>query len=61
MINLDFEIVLREGLKQDACKHIYQFAIDEKISKPLFEEFFKTMKGRKKKPKKKAGKKGKKK
>jgi hypothetical protein len=48
---------LREGLKQDACKHIYQFAIDEKISKPLFDEFFKLMKPRKK-PKKKAAKKG---
>jgi hypothetical protein len=48
---------LREGLKQDACKHIYQFAIDEKISKPLFDEFYKLMKTRKKKPKKKTAKK----
>lgn len=52
---LDFEIILRDGLKQDACKHIKQFAIDEKISKPLFDEFYKLMKS---KPKTKGGKKG---
>jgi hypothetical protein len=39
-------------LKSDSCKHIYQFNIDEKLSKDLFEAYFKTMKGRKKKPKK---------
>lgn len=55
---IDFEIILTEGLKQEGCKHIYQFAIDEKISKPLFDEFYKIMKTRKKKPKKKGGKKG---
>lgn len=52
----DFEIILREGLKAEGCKHIYQFLIDEKISKPLFDEYFKLMKSRKK-PKKKGGKK----
>jgi hypothetical protein len=51
--------LLREGLKAEGCKHIYQFLIDEKISKPLFDEYFKLMKTRKK-PKKKAGKKKKK-
>ena len=55
----DFEIILREGLKAEGCKHIYQFTIDEKISKPLFDEYFKLMKTRKK-PKKKAVKKKKK-
>ena len=58
-IFLDFEILLREGLKAEGCKHIYQFLIDEKISKPLFDEYYKMMKSRKK-PKKK-GKGGKKK
>jgi hypothetical protein len=56
---LDFEILLRDGLKAEGCKHIYQFLVDEKISKPLFDEYYKLMKTRKK-PKKKVAKKKKK-
>ncbi len=39
-------------LKNDG-KHIYKFLIDEKVSKALYDDYMKTMKGRKKKPKKK--------
>ena len=41
------------GEKIETGKHIYQFLIDEKIPKYLFDDYFKTMKGRKRKPKKK--------
>jgi hypothetical protein len=40
-------------LKTEDGKHVYQFLIDEKVSKELYDDYTKTMKGRKKKPKKK--------
>lgn len=48
-------------LKTEDGKHIYQFLIDEKVTKELYDDYTKTMKGRKKKPKKKGKPKGKKK
>lgn len=53
------EIIMREALRTDQCKHIWRFKIDEKISTELYKEYFKMMKKRKK-PKKKKGKKSKK-
>jgi hypothetical protein len=57
LANLDFDILLKT-LKSEDGKHIYQFLIDEKVSKELYDDYTKTMKGRKKKPKKKAKAKG---
>ena len=56
---LDIEIIMREALRTDSCKHVWRFKIDEKISKVLFSEYYKLLKKRKK-PKRKKGKKGKK-
>lgn len=47
------------ALKDPKCKHVYQFNVDEKYPKELFDSYFKAMKGRKYKKKKKG--KGKKK
>jgi hypothetical protein len=41
---------------KENCPHIVILTIDEKIRKDLFDDYFKLMKGRKRKPKKKAGK-----
>jgi hypothetical protein len=56
----DFESILKV-LKGENAKHIWQFNIDEKISKALYDDYFKVMKAKpKKRPvnknKKKAGK-----
>lgn len=45
----DFEVILK-ALRSESCKHIYQFLLDEKVEKTLFDEYFKIMKNRKKKP-----------
>ena len=49
------EIIMREALRTDTCKHIWRFKVDEKMSKELCAEYYKLMKKRKK-PKKKKGK-----
>ncbi len=57
----NFEIIVKT-LKDPKNKHIYQFNVDEKYPKELFDVYFKALKGRKYKKKKKGkGKKGKKK
>jgi hypothetical protein len=49
------------GLTGGEGNHVYKFLIDEKLSKPLYDQYVKAMKSRKYKPrkKKKAGKGGK--
>ena len=57
----NFESIVKT-LKDPKNKHIYQFNVDEKYPKELFDMYFKALKGRKYKKKKKGkGKKGKKK
>jgi Ran GTPase-activating protein (RanGAP) involved in mRNA processing and transport len=57
----NFELIVKT-LKDPKNKHIYQFNVDEKYPKELFDMYFKALKGRKYKKKKKGkGKKGKKK
>ena len=57
----NFETIVKT-LKDPKNKHIYQFNVDEKYPKELFDMYFKALKGRKYKKKKKGkGKKGKKK
>ena len=57
----NFETIVKT-LRDPKNKHIYQFNVDEKYPKELFDLYFKALKGRKYKKKKKGkGKKGKKK
>lgn len=50
------EIIMREALTTDTCKHIWRFKVDERMSKELCSEYIKLMKKREKFRKKRKGK-----